>query len=122
VTPRLPSGAFDYYVSLGIERSHQGVADQFGVVVEMVSQCALRDNWKVQLADRLQLERKMFKAEAAKELEAVHERHLKTLRAIQAQALKALRENPISGPMDAVRALELAMRQEREIEDKKSKR
>ena len=46
---------------------------------------------------------------------AMDERHLRMLRAIQARALEALRSGPASQAGAAARALDLAMRRDREI-------
>jgi len=45
----------------------------------------------------------------------VNARHLQTLRAIQVKALQALQVMPLDSGMDAVRALDTAIRQERVI-------
>jgi hypothetical protein len=54
-------------------------------------------------------------AKAVETLEAMNERHLKAARVIQAKAVEALRSLPLDSAMDAVRALDLGMKQERLI-------
>ena len=54
-------------------------------------------------------------AKLVDDIEAVNTRHLKTLRAIQAKALSALQSLPLTSGMNAVRALDLAIKAERGI-------
>ena len=55
-------------------------------------------------------------------LEAMNERHLKTLRVIQGKALEALKRFSLSSAMEAVRALDLSIKQERVIKGEPSER
>jgi hypothetical protein len=45
----------------------------------------------------------------------MHERHLKMMSLIQRRALEALRSMPLDSAMDAVRALDLAVKSERVV-------
>ena len=59
--------------------------------------------------------REVAEKKALETIEELNARHLKVLKAIQAKALEALRSLPMNSAMDAVRALDLAMKQERLI-------
>ena len=55
-------------------------------------------------------------------LEEMSSRHIKSLRIIQARALEALRHMPLESAMEAVRALDIGIRQERLIRGEPSER
>jgi len=119
---RLPPDAFAYYVSLGISRSYQAVADHFDVSKTAVANLAERERWREQLEA---IERKAHESsvqKAAETLEQMNDRHLRSLKVIQGKALEALRAASLSHPMDAVRALDLAIRQERLIRGEPTER
>ena len=110
MTRRLGPGAFDYYLGLGSARSHQAVAQKHGVSKRAVTRLAVKERWRERLEEKARLGAEQKTIET---LEAMNERHLKALRVIQMQALRALKEMSLSSAMDAVRALDLAIRQER---------
>lgn len=112
---RIPPEALAFYLRLGRDRSYQAVAEHFGVSKQAVTRLAKKEDWQLRAeeADR-QLARNE-EAKAIESLEAMRERHLKGLRAIQAKALEALRSMPLASGMDAVRALDLAIKHERVI-------
>jgi len=119
---RLPPEAFAYYVSLGVGRSYRAVAEKFEVSKTAVANLAERERWTERVAE---VERKVATATAEKaveSLEAMNERHLRSLRAIQGKALETLRSMSLDDAMDAVRALDLAIRQERVIRGEPSER
>jgi len=112
---KIPPDAFEYYVSLGLQRSYQAVADRYGASKRAVTKKAATEKWaerlvKIERAARERIDNKMTES-----LEAVNTRHLQTLRLIQAKALQALQVMPLDSGMDAVRALDTAIRQERVI-------
>ena len=112
---RLPPDAFAYYLGLGVTRSYQAVADHFDVTKTAVANLAEREGWPERLR---KAEQRVAEAAAKKAEETLAEmdlRHLRSLRAIQGKALEALRDRTLDSAMDAVRALELAIRQERVI-------
>jgi len=73
----------------------------------------------------IELERKAREGaekRALDSLEGMNLRHLKSLKIIQGKALEALRSMPLATAMEAVRALEMAIRQERLIRGEPSDR
>jgi hypothetical protein len=119
---KLPAESFDYYLSLGVSRSYQAVAEHFGVSKRAVTRRAAVERWNARV---LELEAKARQAAADKaleSLEAVNLRHLKALRVIQGKALETLRAMPLNTAMEAVRALDASIRQERLILGEPSER
>src|SRR5262245_15477241 len=110
---KLPLDAFDFYLSLGTGRSYQAVADRFRVTKKAVTKRALKENWQGRAAEIERAAREASDRKATETLEAMNERHLRYLRGIQGKAVEALRQLPLSSGMDAVRALALAIREER---------
>lgn len=119
---RIPPDAFDYYVGLGPDRSYQSVADQFGVSKRAVTKLASRDGWQQKVADLERKAREGAEKKTLESLEGMNVRHLKSLMAVQGKALEALRAMPLSTAMEAVRALDMAIRQERLIRGEPSDR
>ena len=115
MTRKLPPEAFDEYVALGFGRSYEAIARKHGVSKRTVTKRAARDGWQARLAQIEAAARKKLDERHVESLEAVTERHLRTLRLIQAKALAALGHMPITSGMDAVRALDLAIKQERVV-------
>lgn len=112
---KLPPDAFSYYVNLGTGRSYAQVAEQFGVTKRAVVNLALRERWQVQVEELERKAREKSNAKAGESLEEMNERHLKIARAVQNKALEALSRYPLETALQAVRALEGAVRQERGI-------
>lgn len=113
--PRIPADAFERYVALGASRTYQALADALGISKRTVVRHAIAEGWQ----DRLvRIERQgLAQAEArlAETAAAVAERHLRVIRAIQGKALQALQAQPLGSGMEAVRALDLAIKAERVI-------
>ena len=119
---RLPPDSLAYYFSLGTERSYQAVADHFGVSKTAVANRATEENWQARVEH---MERKAQESVEAKVLESVEEmnvRHLRIVKAIQSRALEALKSMPLNSAMAAVKALDLAIKQERLIRGEPSER
>lgn len=112
---RLPVDAFEYYYALGERRSYQAVAENYGVSKRAVNNLAAREQWQSQVEERDRQVRESLGQKCLESLDEMQERHLKTLKAIQGRAIEALRAMPLSSGMEAVRALELAIRQERMV-------
>ncbi len=110
---RIPGDAFEAYFALGIDRSYQTIADRYGVSKTAVVKCANREGWQERIRDREAKARATADKEAVEGLEAINRRHLKAVRVVQAKALEALRSKPLKTAMEAVRALDLAIKQER---------
>ncbi len=112
---RLPQNAFEHYVRLGPERSHQTVADYFGVSKRAVTKRAVSEKWRQKAAELDETARAGSERKLLESLEEMSERHLRSLRVIQGKALEALRGMPLTSAMEAVRSLEMGIRQERLI-------
>ena len=119
---KLPNDAFDYYVSLGPGRSYETVAEQYGVSKRTVTKRASREGWQKRLTDLEAQARHNAEQRTLESLEEMNVRHLKSLRVIQARALEALRNMPLATAMEAVRSLDLAIRQERLVRGEPSDR
>lgn len=114
---KIPLEAFDYYFAMGRERSYQRVADHFGVSKRAVTKRAGKENWQSRV---LELERKVRdrgEQRAVETLDAINARHLRTLKVITGKALSTLQSKDLSRAMEAVRAIEMAIRLERAICD-----
>ena len=112
---RIPEDAFEQYYLLGPERSYRRLASSLAVSKQAIAKKAKRESWQGRVLER---DRKMQAAVASKvegTLEALNERHLRILRGIQARALEVLKKMPLNTGMEAVRALELSIKQERLI-------
>ncbi len=113
MTNKIGIDAFEFYASLGPSRSYQAVADRYGVSKRAVTKKATKENWQQRIVDR---ERKALEAvdkKAIETLEQMSDRHLKVCKLIQRKALEALRSMPLTTAMDAVKALDLTIKQER---------
>ena len=119
---RIPPDAFDYYLSLGASRSYQAVADKYKVSKTAIVKLADRENWRERL-DRVEREAQQRSDQRAVEtIEGMNARHLKTMQVVQGKALEALKVMQLDSAIDAVRALDLAIRQERLIRGEPSER
>jgi hypothetical protein len=122
MSKKIPPDAFEQYMALGPSRSYRAVATRYKVSKRAVTNLALREKWQEKVQD---LESKAKEAAVQKSqetLEAINARHLKALRVIQGKALEALRQMPLESAMDAVRAIDIAVRQERVIVGEPSER
>jgi len=113
VRRKLPIESFDFYVGLGVGRSYSAVAAHYGVSKVAVTNLATKEAWQKRLADLETKARRASEEKNLETLEEVHARHRRIARAIQAKALEALTHWSLDNAMDAVRALELGVRQER---------
>ena len=119
---KIPPEAFDAYFGMGRDRSYEAVAGRYGVTKRAVTKLAAKEDWQNRM---LALEAKAREASDKKKvetLEAMRERHLKAMRAIQVKALETLKRMDIGSAMDAVRALALSVREERVILGEPSER
>lgn len=119
---RIPPEAFQFYLGLGPDRSYQRVADQFGVSKCAVTKLAMRERWQERVEDLERKAREGAEQKALESLEAMNLRHLKSLKVVQGKALEALRSMPLATAMEAVRALDMSIRQERLIRGEPSDR
>lgn len=119
---KIPPDAFEFYVALGPERTHQRVADKYGVSRRSVVRHAGKERWKERLEEverRAQAESEERVFELVREM---NERHIKIAKTLQGKALEALRTLPIDKASDVIRALDLGVRQERLIQGEPSER
>lgn len=112
---RIPNDAFEFYVSLGEARSYQRLADEYGVSKRAVTKHAHREDWAGRLARIEEASRVQSDAKLAEGLIEMRERHLKTLKAMNARVLTAIREFPLTSGMEAIRAAEIVIKLERLI-------
>ena len=119
---KIPPDAFHFYLGLGPERSYQAVADRCGVSKRAVTKLATRDRWQDRVVELEAKARAGAEQKALESLEAMNLRHLRSLKIVQGKALEALRSMPLSTAMEAVRSLDIAIRQERLIRGEPSDR
>jgi hypothetical protein len=112
---KIPPEAFPYYLGLGVGRSYEAVAQHFGVSKRAVVSIAEREDWQQRVTASERKVRERVDQKAVETLEAMNTRHMKTLQAVLGRALEALRSMPLNTSMDAVRAIEMVVRQERAI-------
>jgi DNA-binding transcriptional regulator LsrR (DeoR family) len=114
VRPRkIPSNAFEHYVSLGDGRSYQAIADQFHVSKRSVVKRALAEGWRERLTRITTTARVETDKKLASAISQMNERHARVLQAVLTKALDALRSMPLGSGADAVRAIDMVLRHER---------
>jgi hypothetical protein len=119
---KLPDDAFEFYIGLGPDRSYQAVADHFAVTKRAVTNRARLEGWQKRVAEIEAKARQGAEQRLVETLEDMNTRHIKSLRIVQARALEALRNMPLQTAMEAVRALDVGIRQERLIRGEPSDR
>lgn len=112
---KLTTAAYDYYVALGPTRTHAEVARKFGVTRRAVSKRAMQEHWEPRVVEIERKARERHEAKALESLEEMNSRHLQMLRVIQVKALESLKNLQIKSGFDAVKALDIAIRNERLI-------
>ncbi len=119
---KIPPDAFHYYLGLGPERSYQSVANRYAVSKRAVTKLATRDRWQDRVVELERKAREGAEQKALESLEAMNLRHMRSLKVVQGKALEALRSMPLATAMEAVRSLDMAIRQERLIRGEPSDR
>ncbi len=122
MTRKIPPDAFEYYVSLGPTRTYRAIAERYEVTTRAVTKCAARERWSERLATIEQDARERCDRKLGDVFEEARERHLKTLKAMHARALTALKQYPLSSGMDAMRAAEMVIKLERLVMGEASER
>jgi hypothetical protein len=112
---KIPSDAFEQYVALGPGRSYEALRKLFGVNKRSIVKHAAKEKWQERLAAIERQAQVKSDARAAETLEAMKIRHLKTLSAVLGRALEALKSMPLDSSMDAIRAIDMVLKQERLI-------
>ena len=110
---RIPSDAFALYISLGPRRSYTAVAERYSVSKRSVTALAKREDWQMRVEEIDRKARESTDRRAVETIEEMNTRHLKSMKIVQGKALEALKARSIESAMDAVRALDLAVKQER---------
>jgi len=119
---KLSNDAFAFYWSMGSDRSYQDVAKKYSVSKRAVTKLATREKWQERIRELEKqahdnLEKKMLES-----LEQMNERHIKICKLIQRKAFEALKSMPVTAAMDAVRALDMSIKQERLIRGEPTER
>ena len=96
MTNRIPPEAFDFYVSLGPNRSHRAVAEHYSVGKRAITKVAVRENWAERLEKIENEARENSDKRLVESIEEVRTRHIKTIRAIHSRALSALKQFPLT--------------------------
>jgi len=115
VNRKIPLDAFEQYVAMGTGRGYQALGNQFGVNKRSIVKLAAKEKWQERLASIERQAQVKSDARAAETLEAMKTRHLKTLSAVLGRALEALKAMPLDNSMDAIRAIDMVLKQERLI-------
>jgi len=74
---------------------------------------AVKENWQKRISEIDKKAQKSTYQKMAESLEAMCARHVKVIKLIQSKAIEALKTMPLNTAMDAVRALDLSIKQER---------
>lgn len=119
---RIPDDAFSFYVSQGVARSYQGVADHYGVSKRAVTKHAVKEQWAERLQRIEDQARERADARLVDTVEEMRSRHLKTLRAMHARVISALQKYPLNSGMEAMKAAEMVIKMERLIAGEASER
>ena len=110
---KLRPEAFSFYISVGPRRSYTAVGEKFGVSKRSVTSLAKREDWQRRVEEIDRKARESTDKRAVETIEEMNTRHLKSMKIVQGKALEALKARSIESAMDAVRALDLAVKQER---------
>ena len=110
---KIPPDAFDFYFSLGPSRSYRAVAERYGVTKRAVTNLAKREEWQRRLLEVEVKAREESDKKKGQALEAAYDRHMKALRLVFGKGVEALRQMVIDSPADAMRAIRMAIQEER---------
>ena len=109
---KIPPEAFHFYAEMGVERSYQAVADQYGVSKVAVVKRAKKENWQARLRELEGRAREEADKKAVDSLEVVHARQLKASRYLQARAVEAMTGLPPEKAIKAASALNIGWKHE----------
>ena len=115
MTNRIPADAFEYYVSLGPDRSYVSVAEHYGVSKRAIVKRASVEHWAQRLEKVEAIAREKSDVKLGDALADMRDRHLKTLQVMNMRALEALKNYSLTSGMEAMRAAEMAIKLERLI-------
>lgn len=108
--------AFDYWVSLGSDRTHEAVADRYGVSVRTVQRRARDEDWtsRLQFVSKAEREGSTEIKDPDALLNAL-DRQQRFFRDLQVAARKYLKAEGFKSGAEALRALDIGARAEREL-------
>jgi len=112
---KIPPEAFEFYCGLGAGRSYSAVAKEFDVSKRAITSCAKREGWATRLETVERKARERADERMVESIDEMGERHLRIVRVVQTRALEAIKDMPIATAMDAARALDMTIKQERLI-------
>ena len=112
-TRKIPQDALAYYVSMGPDRSYQKVAEHYGVTKRAIVNVAKRDRWQAQVEELEHTAREDAREKMRATIEATYEQHMKALRLVFGKGVEALKAMAIDTPADAMKAIQLAIREMR---------
>lgn len=107
--------AFAHWIAQGDNRSMYATAQEFGVSRRAIGKCARRGNWMKRLGDIERDAREKLDRRSAETLADTRQRHLKMLRVVAAKGIQALQKYDLNDAMQAIRAIEMAIKLERMI-------
>ena len=110
---KIPPEAFAIYLAMGPGRSYLAVATQIGVSKKAVQLCAEREGWQQKLAEEEKKTRQAAERQAAHDLKARSEQHLKVTRFVQGKAIEKIKSGDFETVMNAVKAYSLMVDKER---------
>ena len=119
---KLPNDAFGLYLAMGPERSYSALAKQLGVNKRTVTTRATAEKWQDRVAEIERQAREKVDQKAVESIEQMNTRHLRSLQAVHARALEALKTMKLENAMDAVRALQVVIKEERALRGDGSER
>lgn len=119
---KLPPEAFDYYLSLGLARSYQAVAEKYGVSKVAVTNLATKEQWQERIARIEAKAREQGEKKAIETREEMNERFLRVWQVVERRALEGLRNFTFDSAIDAARALDLATKNARLIRGEPTER
>lgn len=112
---KIPSDAFERYVALGVERSYEALATQFGCSRRAVTKRAATEKWQERLREVERKARDRTDADLVDSRVEAGKRHLKLARFLQSKGVEVLSRAPIQTPADAIRAIAIGIDKERLI-------
>jgi len=112
---KIPQDAFGYYYSLGPDRAYETVALHYGVSKRAITKVAKRENWRERITMIEQEANERVDEKLTESLEEMNQRHLKMIKIVQRKALETLKSMSLNSATDAVRAIDMAVKQERLI-------
>ncbi len=109
----IPTDAFEVYYAMGPARSYAELARHYGVSKRAILKRATKESWQQRIEEREAKVRSAVETRVEETVAELRARHAKILKAITGKAVEALKKLPLTSAMDAVRALDLVLKQER---------